>query len=327
MEEIIIKECTNKKLSQSEKFQLEMWLKESATNRKIYVQLKLSLLYPDSGKMAEMQDEVWNDIQSRLNREKAVDKKQVSFGYWYKVAAVIVFCISIVFTLYKSQKNVSDYKSALVEIKIIEKVSLPGQKVTTQLPDGTIVKLNSDSKILVPEKFSDSIREIKLYGEAFFDVARDVSRPFIIKTKNLRVEVLGTSFNVRSYPEENYSEVAVASGHVAVSDGEREVKDLVKGEKIAYKEGSKMLKMPNDWEKDFGWKDNILLFQNKKLTEILEILKRWYGVQFKIENNVLASTEKFSGRYHDPTLKGVLEGISFVYDFSYQINGKIVTIK
>jgi transmembrane sensor len=327
MEEIIIKECTNQKLSRSEKFQLEMWLKESATNRRIYGQLKLSLLYPDSEKMAEMQDEVWNDIQSRLNRQKAVGKKQVSFGYWYKVAAVVVFCISIVFTLYKSQRNISDYKPALVEIKIIEKVSLPGQKVTTRLPDGTIVKLNSDSKILVPEKFSDSLREIELYGEAFFDVVRDESKPFIIRTKDLRIEVLGTSFNVRSYPEENCSVVAVASGEVAVSDGEKELKNLVKGEKIAYKKGAKMLKVPYDWEKDFGWKDNILLLQNKNLPEIVEILKRWYGVQFKVESNILASTEKFSGRYHDPTLRAVLEGISFIYDFSYQIDGKIVTIK
>ncbi len=90
-----------------------------------------------------------------------------------------------------------NYKvESLPEIALIEKVSLPGQKITTILPDGTHVKLNADSKIIVPSRFSGDRREVTLIGEAFFDVARDESKPFLINTENMKVEVLGTSFNV-----------------------------------------------------------------------------------------------------------------------------------
>ena len=326
MEDIIVKECTHQKLSQAEKQQLKMWLNESARNRKIYNQMKLALLFPDPERKEKLKVDVWNDIQARLNHNSRSYKRR-KYSNWYKVAAIFIFGFFTVFTLQQIMDPASQKEESLNEVKVIEKVSLPGQKVTNMLPDGTIVKLNSDSKILVPETFTGDSREIELHGEAFFEVVRNESKPFIIKTGDLRVRVLGTSFNIRSYPEEDMATVAVASGKVAVCDKEKNREDLVKGEKIVYTKEAEMVREEYDWDSEFGWKDNILLFRDKRLPEIIGVLKKWYGVEFIIERNIDKSGHKFSGKYHDPTLRAVLEGISFIYDFNYQINGKTVTIK
>ena len=205
-------------------------------------------------------------------------------------------------------------------------MSLPGQKITTSLPDGTIVKLNADSKLTVPETFSTDRREVSLHGEAFFDVARDESRPFIIHTKDIDVEVLGTSFNVRSYLNEEPSIVAVATGKVGVS-GEDKRETLTRGEKVVYTPSTgSMIKGLLDEEEEFGWKENILLFDRQTLPEVIQKLSRWYGVEF-LQHEGIQVEKKFSGRYKDPSLRGVLEGLSYVYGFEYEIDGQKVILK
>lgn len=328
MEEIIIKEFTKQKFSRSEKLKLEMWLKECSKNRKIYAQMQLVMQHPDSAKRGQIQEEVWNNIKGRNKSHTINTRKKRGWDTWQKAAAILIFCFSLALVVYQFNHSIRESNSNLVEVKVIEKVSLPGQKVTTKLPDGTMVELNSESKIVVPDSFKDDIREITLEGEAFFKVARDESRPFIINTKDLRVEVLGTSFNIKSYPGENISVVAVASGKVAVSDDRDSRENLLKGEKVAYTSKTKlMFKEDYNWEEEFGWKENILLFQNNNLSEIMERLTRWYGVEFNIENNTLDLDKNFSGRYNDPSLRTVLKGLSFVYNFNYQIKGKAVTLK
>lgn len=326
MEDIIIKDCSDQPLSPSEKKELETWLAKSRKNRQIYSQMKLALLYPASHKREEVREEVWADLKGRISPYANQRVYRGGLNFWLKAAAVIVLCFTVALTLYKNDILSFNGGKNIVEVKYIEKVSLPGQKITTLLADGTIVKLNADSKLIVPENFSADRREVSLQGEAFFDVARDEARPFIIHTKDIDVEVLGTSFNVRSYTNEEPSVVAVATGKVAVSgDDQRET--LTPGQRVAYTPSTgTMIKGQFDQEEEFGWKENILLFQGKNLTEIAEKLSRWYGVEFLLEEG-LEVEKQFSGRYKDPSLRGVLEGLSYVYGFKYEIEGQKVILK
>jgi len=327
IEEILIKECTDQELSAGERAVLTDWLKQSKRHGRILAQMRLTFLHPNAQNRAQIQGEVWADLQSRLVPETAHLEKGRKRNYWTKVAVVLVVCLSLGWLTLQSIGQFGRQDNAANEIKVIEKVSLPGQKFITSLPDGTIVKLNAESKIIVPDRFVGDTREITLFGEAFFDVAKDKSKPFIINTKDIKVEVVGTSFNVRSYPGKDCSIVAVATGKVAVTSG-NEQEHLIPGEKLSYQSDlGKMEKGSFDWEEEFGWKDNILVFKGSNFSEILEKLSSWYGVEFKIEGNIHELNKKFSGRYQDATLSSVLDGMSYVYDFTYQTDKKKIILK
>lgn len=331
MEDIIFKDCTHQQLTPSERLKLDLWLKESPENRKIYAQLKLALLYPNEEEKNNIKDEIWTDLKKKVLHASSYEQTRFSaHGFmWLKIAAVFVISLSLLFAIYELADRYGAFNPNVVEVKVIEKVSLPGQKITTMLPDGTTVTLNADSRLIVPAHFKENIREVNLQGEAYFDVARDETRPFVITTDNIKVEVLGTSFNVKSYGEGSLGSVAVASGKVAVSKvgSLHEKVDLKPGEKVNFQPKGLSEKIPFNWEEEFGWKENILLFKGEDLNEILETLRKWYGVKFHIETTRIEFNKRFSGRYKDASLKAVLEGLSFVYNFSYSMEGKTVTLK
>ena len=214
-------------------------------------------------------------------------------------------------------------------MRYIEKTSLMGQKISLKLPDGTQVKLNADSKLTVPEKFSGSSREVELIGEAYFDVVKDPSKPFIIKMPEFSVEVKGTSFDVKAYPNED-KVVAVRSGIVEVSS-----KGIGKSVELTKDEMSKISVMKNTIEKSeildqdliFGWVDQDLIFKNQAMDEVLKEVARWYGVTIVMKTG--KKSDKLYTARHDnnPGLKQVMESVSFVFEVKFEIDGNELTIK
>ncbi|WP_258103452.1 FecR family protein [Marinoscillum sp. MHG1-6] len=328
MEDIIIKECTNEGLTAVERLQLDRWLSSSTANRRLYHQIRLAVMNPPAEKRASIKEELWNGLNERINGDHIISSPSTRpmVSYWMRAAAVILLVLgmgALSFSLLIDQAS----PTQVVEVKLIEKMSMPGQKITTYLPDGTMVKLNSGSRLIVPDIFSGDERRVVLHGEAFFDVKRDESKPFIIETKDVGVRVLGTSFNVRSYASDESSTVAVATGKVAVSQG-KSTEYLIPGEKVIYSvENGLGSKTAFDKDEEFGWKDNLLMLDGKNLDQIIDILERWYGVEFQVESDQLNREKIFSGKYKDPSLKMVLEGLSYVYKMNYEINNKTVTIK
>lgn len=325
MEDIIIRGCTNQTLTQHEKAELNRWLSESAKNRKLYAQLYLTLVGPDSQKSLGIK----MDIKKRLTTQIANDtkeerRKRISFFMRHgKMAAAIMIMLGLVITIIQLQKNQATSTTKVIEVKMIEKVSLPGQKISTVLPDGTVVKLNSGSKIIVPENFTKNQRKVKLHGEAFFNVKRDVSRPFIVESNHSIIEVLGTSFNVRDYEEEtNKSIVAVKSGKVLLSNhvgdkiilNELEFTDIVEGNDLAVQK----IDNPDDL---FGWTDQLMVFKNHPLTDVFTKIERWFGVHISVHKHI-DSTKKYTTTYDNPSIKEVLETLSHVYNFNYEITNK-----
>lgn len=329
IEDILIKDFTNAQLSPVESKILSSWLDENPKNKKVYAQMKLAFLKPKSGDIQQLRTEIWSDIKSQRNNATEISSKTQGqgFSYWWtRVAAILIFCVATAILFYKLTNDQNEVASTSAEVKMIGKVSEPGQKLTTTLPDGSLVKLNGDSKILYAEEFSGDNREVILYGEAFFEVVRNVDKPFVIKTKDIEVKVLGTSFNVKSYPGKVSSRVAVASGKVAVKGSDQRMVRLDPGEKVSYLTDTKALaKERFNWEEEYGWKDNILVFNDASLSEIYERLNKWYGVEI-IQHGDMPD-KKFTGRYINPTLKAVMEGLTYVYDFNYSIESNTVILK
>jgi len=227
-----------------------------------------------------------------------------------------------------------------------------GSKSKLQLPDGTQVWLNSGSNISYENDFGGATRQVKLTGEAFFDVVKDPARPFIIHTATLDIKVLGTAFNVRSYPEEKVTETALIRGAVEITLKASTDKKIVlkPNEKLVVsndsswlqKDSSRTVKAPkkaavmtltqvHHLDKDtiateMLWTKNKLVFDGETLSEVALKLERWYGVQVIIKGEELKNIE-YTGVFSDDNLTEVLYALQLSGNFKYVIRRNEVIIK
>ncbi len=254
-------------------------------------------------------------------------RKNGSVKWLLSVAAsiIIIFSFSYFLTgLFTSEAPLDTPLTA----KYIVKENSRGRMSTIFLPDGSVVKLNAASKIRYQENFIDSARIVYLEGEAFFEVAKDSIKPFVVLADNISITALGTSFNVSSYQEEDKIAVALATGKVVVKEKNQaddvflEPGQLVKYNKAANQFTDREIFSPKSI---YGWKDGILYFKSASLQEVITRLERWFGVEFIVNNNSPLNWS-YTGEFNDQSLKSVLESLSFSQNFKYKINDKTVTI-
>lgn len=211
--------------------------------------------------------------------------------------------------------------------RFIEKVCLGGQKISFTLPDGSKVKMNAESKIIFPAEFDPNERIVELEGEAFFDVVRDTNRPFKVRTSDVNVKVLGTSFNVRAYQNETLAKVAVSSGKVAVNPSNADELIVTPNEIVTYnRKHNKAIKSSFVTEEELGWTNKTLYFKNRSFEEVIREVERWYGVKIKVEKQ-FDSKSDLTAVYHNRPVNSVMQGLAFIYEFEFEINDDEITIK
>lgn len=325
MEELIYKYIQNT-LTKAEKIQLQEWLEEDPENARLFKNFvghwKLSDFDVDL-----LKHKVW---QKMPHQNGISVRERTTFNWvWLKVAAVFVVILSISIFLLKDQITATTQITVVEKPELIEKVAERGQKLTVRLPDGSKVKLNADSRISYSSNFGVETRVLKLTGEAFFEVQRDETRPFKIFSGDLEVEVLGTSFNVNAYPDQQAARVAVRSGKVSVSNSEKTMGTvLVEQEKLIFSNatGSFSKKRISDTQMDYGWIDNYLSFNDLNLEEAMALISKWFDVEYVIINN--QNTNKLiTAKFNNPSLKNVMENLSYSYEFNYEINENGIVIK
>lgn len=230
-----------------------------------------------------------------------------------------------------------------------------GSKSKVQLPDGTQVWLNADSRITYNENFQGSLREVQLSGEAYFDVVRDEERPFVIHTNVIDIKVLGTAFNVRSYADEKNTETSLVRGSVEVTLRNHPEKKftLKPNDKLIINNeqaGPAVERVKKDIERTTSkqivltwgkinypskadtvateamWTRNKLAFDKESLEEIALKIERWYDVKVVIADEEMKKTE-FSIIIEDESLQQVMEALRVAGKFHYSINKKEVTIR
>lgn len=160
-----------------------------------------------------------------------------------------------------------------------------GGEYQVMLADGTKVWLNSASRLIYPQSFMGKERRVVLSGEAFFDVAHDAERPFIVETSRMNVKVLGTRFNVNDYDDNEEVSTTLVNGSVEIVSGGQEVFRLVPGEQ-AYGKENNLEKREVNVRLYTSWIDGKFLFNNTELEEIAKQISRWYDVEifFSSEN-------------------------------------------
>ncbi|MFM2326679.1 MAG: hypothetical protein RIR31_881 [Bacteroidota bacterium] len=263
---------------------------------------------------------------------------------WYWIAASIAAVITIIVATFlpatKESKPVH-----LAENTVSTKA---GSKSKIQLPDGTQVWLNGDSKIEYNENFNQKFREVKLTGEAFFDVVKNKEKPFIIHTSQMDVKVLGTAFNVRSYPDEATTETALLRGSVEIFLHKNPEKKyilkpndklvlnnnlMIVADSAAADDSEKQLvklkkvhinKTENEITETM-WVKNKLAFENESLEKILAETERWYNVEIELKNEKVKSF-RFTSVFENKPLTDVLEALCLAANLHYQVKGATVTI-
>jgi ferric-dicitrate binding protein FerR (iron transport regulator) len=265
---------------------------------------------------------------------------------WWWLGGSIAACVvlSLFFVRTDSKENLAIPKKAANTVS-----TRPGSKSKIELPDGTQVWLNADSKLEYSGDFSGRLREVKLSGEAYFDVVKDKSRPFIIHTSTVQVKVLGTAFNVRSYPSDKTTETALIRGSVEVTlNGQPDKKVILKpNEKVVIdnasaemnttanskktKEKETMLVSAVHLDKkdqevyETMWVKNKLAFDETPFDDMIAEIERWYNVTIIVKNKALSSGT-YTVTFENKTLDEVMEGLQFSAHFQYQLKDGVVTI-
>ncbi len=217
----------------------------------------------------------------------------------------------------------------LVEAPILyeEHTAPPGVKSNLTLQDGSKVILNSGSSLRYIKNFEADQRVLELVGEAYFEVAKDSTRPFTVRTGQITITALGTSFNIKAYQKEEI-DISLLTGLVEVGSemGQFDKVNLVPGEVLNVNlENQKIQKGQFDEEKSLAWTRKTILFDHAPIAEIIRVLENWYGVEIKFINRPKKDL-LVSGLFKDQTLENVLEGLSYSARFEFEIQKDQVNI-
>lgn len=294
---------------------------------------------PDKDGLHRIKAEMLGNILENINRIERVKplypSKRLLRESWYgftilkRAAAILLVGITLASFYYNQNRGLIS-KTAKTNDTSPSATLSPS---IVYLSDGSIVKLKEGSKLEYPVVFSGGSREVTLVGEAFFDVARDVERPFIIHSGDLTTKVLGTSFNIRAYENSDSTEVSVISGKVSVfvnndSKENGEILVLDPNQKAVYSRRSESFVQAE--AKEVIAADPItrprLVFNETSLLEIVKVINKYYEINITLENEMMKNcliTAELTDEPLELSLKIITKAIGAVYE----INGSEILLK
>ena len=200
-----------------------------------------------------------------------------------------------------------------------------GAEYDLVLPDGSKVYLNAGSVLRYPERFNDTRREVFLSGEAYLEVVHNEEHPFVVRTRDIAVRVLGTIFNINAYPDNKWVKTTLVEGKVETQCGDRHI-TMEPGTQVAYdKEAHETAYFPVNTHLYTSWKDGYYDFENMELGELAQILSRWYDVQIVFARPELREL-RFSGRLKRyDSAETLFKMLDYVHNVTFTIEkGRII---
>lgn len=266
------------------------------------------------------------DSSNLFSRIEAKIRKQLFWKKQFIIRirnAAAIFILGLIlpliyFTMVSPHKKNNERLVYIKESVSNEKI----RKMT--LSDGTAVWLMSGSTITYPSNFSGSkTRNVEVTGEAFFNVAKDSLHPFILNLGEVGLKVVGTSFNVMNYKDEDHIDVILKTGKVDLFEGEyrfsKQVVHLVPGQLGIYKKGTPKFFVSNvDASKYSSWIEGALLFKNDPLSEVLKKLGRWYNITIEVSDPAV-SNFPFTATIKNENLDQIVDLLQYSTPFKYSI--------
>ena len=319
--ELLAKYLSNE-VNPDEKSEVDAWLDQSVENREELERVRKMLVSVDAFYKADSFNSVTalQKVKARMQNSQLKVVQQNRFRKeiiirFYKYAAVIMFAV-----LLGSVSYYFGFRNKTPEI-YSEVIAAEKQVISEYtLPDGSVVALNSGSKLVFPKSFTGNTREVSITGEAFFDVKPDASKPFIINAGNAQVKVLGTSFNVRAYPENETVEVVVASGKVQVTERNGEVLNennhvsLVPGEKGTLFNQTMLLEKTTNTNLNYlSWKTHNFVFSEANLQDVFNCLEKTYHVDIEVVQPELNDL-KLTAQFDQKSIGFILDVVRLTFD-------------
>lgn len=327
MENIIIKYLENR-ASESEKQILLEWLRTDDQNKRLFAEVRnrwienatISINNSECGKKA------FYRFATRVE-SLSQTKRFHSAGMLLKIAASVAIIISASLVGYfVGERHVA---TDLVEEAIVMNhvVMGEGNKGVIVLPDGTKVWLNSDSKLIYPDRFSTTNRKVYLEGEGYFEVERNEHLPFLVETRGLAVNVLGTHFNVKNYDDSETIETTLVSGKVEVllSESDESVV-LSPNQKLTCDKHTGAFRVVDvEAEDNIVWKENKLICQNEPLSSVINKMRNWYNIEIECEAGV-AMDQRLSLTVRRESPEEIFKLLSIISPIKYRIESRKVII-
>ncbi len=307
---------------------LSDWLRSPESQEQIVEYYQEAWENSDNELAAEIQGRMYERIKSRMHSgvptpEKQRPGRKLSIRRILQYAAVVflVFMAGVGGHLY----TVLQTKDLAAKSRYLVQTG-KGQRANITLPDGTVVWLNSYTKLHYRKDYGISQRIVSLTGEAYFEVAKDKDRPFIVETGEMNVEALGTTFNVKAYAEDSRIVATLFSGSVRVSVNEDDV-ILSPDENATLERSSGKLAIHKLENSSYAkmWRDNNLVFNGETLEEIALLLNRMYNVHIIFKSQGVKK-HHFSGVICNNSLDNVIELISLTSPITYETRGDTILI-
>lgn len=307
--ENLIARYLNGECTEQEYKELLAWAGEDPANRKTFFEIK----------------DTWDAIPGR---DLSIEKQLVSFyrdqlerrarpriSYWKQAVAIAaVLAIGLVSgILVTRQKGVVPASETLFEVPL-------GSRSAMTLADGSKVKLNSGSELVWLTDVKNSVREVRLSGEGYFEVNPDPDKPFLVHTNDFTVEVTGTSFNICTYGDNPFSSATLAEGSISLQFAGSDKKiDMKPGDHLRYDREKRTYRIAAaDVESETAWKDGEFIFRNIAFAELVKRLERWYDVKISVSGDAFDSFT-YTGRFkNQETIWQVLDALKLTTPIDYR---------
>ncbi|PTN08164.1 FecR family protein [Mangrovibacterium marinum] len=248
--------------------------------------------------------------------------KSFKLQWWMQAAAVIL--LSLLFSVTINYFREESKKLVATNVVYQEVKAAYGTQTKVLLEDGTLVWLNSGSKLRFPNTFaSQDTRNVELVGEGYFEVYHNPQHPFIVHTRDIGVKVLGTTFNVNAYENTKRVTVALVEGKVSVinerADQKKELLQLHPSEIADYSidENKIYYSETENIGRYTAWKDGKIVFLEDSMAEMVGLLENWYNVDIEVQDKSLLRNH-FTATFHDESLDQILKYLSISTSFKYR---------
>ena len=319
-DEILIRFIRDEASSTEEKLVLD-WLNENPDHVSYFIKLKNIFVFLD------------------MPDEPTTQKEPRRYPFAKKILPYLAAaCFALLFFLnyfdpFHAKQEETQVEEVVTSGHLQTLYTEKGVKAKIVLPDGSKVALNSDTKIIYPNRFNGATREVFLSGEAYFDVVSDSLRPMVVNTNNdFSVEVYGTTFNIRSYDDDTDAQVTLYSGKIYLknrnlSQNIDNIVEMIPSQSIVLRKTIKptVVKTKNI-ESESAWKDGYLVFESLPLKEVIKRLERWHGIKIYSENAKNPDIT-VTATFQSESLVQIMELLKFSIKLDYEILENEVVLK